>query len=181
VQQDLARTKEGEQVGQAGGRDLSRQEAARRDVEKSDTRRALGRFEGGQVGRRPGHERLGVQDGARRDNPRDVASDEAPGGSRILDLVADGDLAPRGHEPRDVVLDGVVRHAAHRGLDVGVLVPRGQRDPEHRSGFPGVVEEHLVEVAHPVEQDGVRDPALHLEVLPEHRRGSGRRRAHRVC
>jgi hypothetical protein len=50
---------------------------------------------------------------------------------------------------------------------------RGQRDAEQRRRVAGVVEEHLVEIAHPVEQDRVRHAALHLEVLPEHGGGAG--------
>ena len=101
--------------------------------------------------------------------------------TRVLDLVADGDFPSRRDEPRDVGIRALPRHPAHRRLDVGVAVPGGQRDPEKRRGLARVVEEHFVEVTHPVEQDGVGHPALHFEVLPEHRCDARRGRAHRGC
>ena len=127
-----------------------------------------------EVGRRARHERLGIEDRARGDDPGDVAPDEPLRGPRVLHLVAHRDLAAGGDELRDVVLDAVVRHAAHRRLDVRVAVAGGQRDAEDGRRLLRVVEEHLVEVAHPVEEDGVRRPALHLEVLPQHRGGARR-------
>ena len=57
-------------------------------------------------------------------------------------------------------------------------MPLREGDAEQRGRVLRVVEEHLVEVAHPVEEDGVRDPALHLEVLPEHRCDAGKGCAH---
>ena len=88
-----------------------------------------------------------------------------------------GDLAAGRDESGDVLVRAVPRDAAHRRLDVGVAVARGQGDPEQGRRLACVLEEHFVEVAHPVEENRVRKPALHFEVLPEHRRDAGRGRA----
>ena len=68
---------------------------------------------------------------------------------------------------------GVVRHAAHRRLVLLPLVPRGEDEVEQRRGLLGVLEEHLVEVAEPIEEDRVGDLSLDLEILLEHRREFG--------
>ena len=62
----------------------------------------------------------------------------------------------------------MVRHAAHRRLVLAAFVPRGEHEVEQRRGALGVLEEHLVEVAEPVEEDRVGDLPLDLEVLLEH-------------
>ena len=87
---------------------------------------------------------------------------------RLLDLLADGHLASLADQLREVGVARVVRHAAHG--DVRFLVPGGQGDIEEAGGPDGVLEEHLVEVAHPEEDDAVAEPRLDLHVLP-HRGG----------
>ena len=54
-------------------------------------------------------ERFGVEDGPRGHDPRDVPADEPLRCPRVLDLVADRDLAAGGHELGDVMVDGLVR------------------------------------------------------------------------
>jgi hypothetical protein len=49
----------------------------------------------------------------------------------------------------------------------------GQRDVEGRRRRLGVLEEHLVEVAHPVEQERVGMRRLDLKILRHHRRRRG--------
>ena len=91
--------------------------------------------------------------------------------ARILDLIADRDAEPFLDEPRDVAVDGVKRHAAHRNAAaVGVLRSRGERQLERARRDQGVFVEHLVEVAHPEEQDGVAMLLLRVEVLTHRRR-----------
>ncbi len=46
--------------------------------------------------------------------------------------------------------------------------------PERARGDLGVLEEQLVEVAHPVEQQAIRIGGLDLDVLLHHRRGAAR-------
>ena len=171
---DFPRPEERERIRQAVQRDGPRVKLPGRVVEEGDTGAvAVSGHDRGEIGGGAGQERLRVEDRARRDDARDVASDQALGRARVLDLVADRDLPARRDEPGDVMVGAVPRHAAHRRLDVGVAVARGQRDTEQGRRLLRVLEEHLVEIAHPVEEDRVGDPALHLEVLPEHRRGAG--------
>ena len=180
VEQDLARAEQGERVPHSLRRNHPRVEAPRREVQEGDSPVRVPLHERRQVARGVGSQGFRIEDRAGRHDAGDVAADEALGGARVLDLVADGDLAARRHELGDVMIDALVRDAAHRRLDVGVLVPGRQRDAEQRRRLLRVVEEHLVEVAHPIEEDGVRDPALHLEVLPEHRGHTRDRCAHAV-
>src|SRR5204862_7837401 len=57
------------------------------------------------------------------------------------------------------------------------LVPRGEDQIEQRRCAIGILEEHLAEVAEAVEEDGVGNLPLDLEILLEHRRelGAGHR------
>ena len=89
----------------------------------------------------------------------------------ILDLLADGDAEPLADEPGDVAVGGVERHAAHRNrAAAGVLRPGGERQLERARGGQRVLVEHLVEIAHAEEDDGVAVLTLGVEVLA-HRRG----------
>ena len=56
-----------------------------------------------------------------------------------------------------------------------MLAARGQRDIEHLRGLPGIVEEQLEEIAHPVEQQAILRLGLEREVLGHHRGGAGGR------
>ena len=124
--------------------------------------RRLARVEVPRVGQRP-----------RRDDADDFALDDALRLARIFDLLADGDAESFLDEPRDVAVDGVVRHAAHRdAAAVRVLRPRRQRQFERPRRHEGVFVEHLVEVAHPEQQDRIAMLLLRVQVLT-HR---GRRR-----
>ena len=121
-------------------------------------------------------EHLVVEDHARRDDAGHLAPEQAglPGRLRgLLDLVADRDLEPLLEQLRDVAARRVVGDPAHRD-PVVALGAGGERDLEGLRGGEGVLEEHLVEVAEPEEEDRVGDPRLRLEVLPHHRgRGLG--------
>ena len=87
----------------------------------------------------------------------------------ILDLIADGHAQPVADQLGDVAVGGVIRHAAHRRLVLLPLVARGQDEVEQRRRLLRVLEKHLVEIAEAVEEDGVGNLALDLEVLLEHR------------
>ena len=179
-QNDFAGPEESEHVCHAFRSHVAGQKTACRDVQERDTPHGLARLHGSQVGGGARHKRLGIEDRAGGDDPRDVPADQPLGGARILHLVADGHLSARVDQSGDVMLDALVRNAAHGSFHVGVLVAGRQGDPEKGGRLAGIVEEHLVEIAHPVQQDGVRSPALHLEILPEHRRYAGRRGTHRL-
>ena len=114
----------------------------------------------------------GVDDRSRRHHPDDVPLHQPLGGGGILHLLADSDLVALGDEPGDVGLAGVVGDAAHGHLLLrcllGVLVPGGQRQVQFLGGQLGVVSKHLIEVAQPEKQDGIRVVPLDLQVLLHH-------------
>ena len=93
---------------------------------------------------------------------------------RVFDLLADRDAKSLPHEAGDVGVGGVMRHAAHRdGAAAGVLRPRRERQLERARRGQRVLVEHLVEVAHAEEHDGVAVLPLGVEVLPHRRRRAG--------
>jgi len=57
-----------------------------------------------------------------------------------------------------------------------MLAALGQRDIEGGRGLDRIVEEQLVEIAHPVEQQMVGMHRLDRQVLAHHRRGIGGKR-----
>ena len=121
----------------------------------------------------PGVEALLAEHQSRGDHLRHLAAED-PLLAGLLDLLADGHLAPLPDQLRQVGVPGMVRHPAHR--DVRFLVARGQGDVEKAGGAQGVLEEHLVEIAHAEEEDAVPVAGLDLHVLP-HR--GGQRKGHR--
>jgi len=83
----------------------------------------------------------------------------------LLGLVADGHLAAGLEQPPDVVPGGVVGQAAH-----GHAVALGERQLEQLGRVDGILEEHLVEVPQPEEQQGIlREFAPDPAVLRHHR------------
>jgi hypothetical protein len=62
-----------------------------------------------------------------------------------------------------------------------MLAALGQHDAERARGDLGVLEEQLVEIAHPVEQQAARIGGLDLEVLLHHRRDARARPAAMPC
>ena len=73
-------------------------------------------------------------------------------------------------QPVEVIVGALDRHAAHADVLAVVLAALGQHDAERAARHLRVVEEQLVEVAHPVEQQAVRIGRLDLEILRHHRR-----------
>jgi hypothetical protein len=110
-----------------------------------------------------------VQDGARSDDANDLPADDARAGAGRLDLLADGHLVTGLEELRQVAAGGVKGHAAH-GDPIGALAPGGERDAEQLGGTDRVLEEELVEIAEPEEEEGVPGAGLRVEVLADHGR-----------
>jgi len=79
-----------------------------------------------------------------------------PQDSRFADLLADDDRFPELHQAREVLFDGVVRHARHPDRLAGGCTARGERDVQQPRRALRVVVEHLVEIAHAVEEQHVR-------------------------
>jgi hypothetical protein len=107
---------------------------------------------------------------ARRDDAHDLSADELLRLRGVFGLLADGDAVALAYEPRDVVGDGVVRDAAHRDGLAALLVPRGERDFKLARAGDGVLEEQLVEVAEPEEEERARVLPLQLLILAQHGR-----------
>jgi hypothetical protein len=79
-----------------------------------------------------------------------------------------------GDQAVEVVVGALDRHAAHRDLAARMLAALGQDDAQRPGGDLGILEEQLVEVAHPVEEQAVGIGRLDLDVLRHHGRGAGR-------
>ena len=99
---------------------------------------------------------------ARRHQPDHAAGDHAlvaAGACRggILGLLAHRDPVAGIDQAMQIVLGALHRHAAHRDIHALVLAALGQHDAERSGGDFGVLEEQLVEIAHPVEQQAARD------------------------
>jgi hypothetical protein len=59
----------------------------------------------------------------------------------------------------------VDRHAAHGDVIAQVLAALGQHDAQRARSGNGILEEQLVEIAHPVPQNAVRIGSLDLQEL----------------
>ncbi len=182
---DLTRFEHGELVGerlQAVRADvLGRGEFTGRQVEQGDSdrrrtpvasvvagsnrhqERRLARLQVVRVGQRAG-----------RHHADHFALDQTLRLARILDLIADGDAKALLDQAGDVVVDGVKGHAAHRDpAAVAVLRSRGERELQRAGGDQGVLEEHLVEIAHAEKQNRIAILLLGVQILA-HRRGRRR-------
>jgi hypothetical protein len=123
---------------------------------------------------------------SRRDHPRDLAAHQTLREPRILHLVAHDDLVTQGDEARDVASHRMVGNTAEWHGVGALLVARGKGDIKKLGRAHRVLEEHLVEVPHPVQHDLLRVAVLELQVVPEHGRrgrrgtalGPGRGSAH---
>ena len=128
------------------GRDVGGgdRDAARRFADRDAPVRGA-RIEQRLLGQRP-----------RRHHADDRARDERLaaallGVSRALGLLGDRDAVAGLDQPREIGVGGMDRHAAHRDRHPVMLAARGERDVEYRGGDLRIVEEHLEEIAHPVE------------------------------
>ena len=153
-----------------GVRPAPHEELAGREIEeRARTGRPI-ETDSGQVVRAGLVQHFEVADRARRHDPGDLPANQTLGLGRILHLVAQRDLVAGVQQLADVGVDRVVGYAAHGRLAGRTLLTRGQGHVEHRRGGDRVLEEHLEEVAHPVQEDGVGMLRLHRQVVPEHRR-----------
>src|SRR3546814_16645504 len=73
-------------------------------------------------------------------------------------------------EAGEVAVCRVHRHASQGNVLTQVLATLGKRDIERRGRLLGILEEHLVEVAHAIEQQAVLMRLLDLQVLGHHGR-----------
>jgi hypothetical protein len=106
---------------------------------------------------------LGIGERARRDHPDDLAAHQLLALGGRLHLLAHRDLLALPNELADIGVGGVMRDARHGGV-----LARGERDLQEARSQVRVLEEQLVEVAQPEQEQVVRVPALELPVLLHH-------------
>ena len=151
-------------------------ESAARQLQPRDapsSRRAVDRRE--QVVA-PVFEQVFVGQRPRGDDAGDLPLDRAARRGRIADLLADRGRFPFAHEFCEVRLDRMRRHPRHRDRSAARAPAGGERDVEQLRGAAGVVEEQLVEIPHPVEEQGVGMLRLDAQVLRDDRGAPGRGR-----
>ena len=95
---------------------------------------------------------------------------------RIFGLLANRDAVSLRYEFLQIVVGGMNRHPAHRDVIAEMFAALCQRDAKRARGDDSVVEEQLVEIAHPVEEQAIRIGRPDLDVLLHHRRDAGGRR-----
>ena len=93
---------------------------------------------------------------------------EPLGGLGVFGLVADGHMEALVDELGDVGLCGMPGHTAHGHGVFRVPAAAGQGDLQFPGRGDGIVEEKLVKVAHPVEQQRIRVVGLDAQILLEH-------------
>ena len=166
-------------AGEIAGRDFAHLELAGRDVERGERDGCLAAAlraleQGGEVVAGLGVEQAVLGQRAGRDEAHDVAVHDRlgaalPGLGRVFHLLADGNPETLGDQPLQVFVGAVDRHAAHGDVFAQMLAALGEHDAERFGGGDRVLEEQLVEVAHPVEQHAIGIGGLDLEEL-RHRR-----------
>jgi hypothetical protein len=97
----------------------------------------------------------------------------------IFNLFANRDLEAATDQLRDVAFGGMVRHAAHGDIRAFFFIARGQGDLQFARRQNGVIEEKLVEIPQPEEQQSVGMLFLNGGILP-HQRCGGLRHG-RIC
>ena len=87
---------------------------------------------------------------------------------RRFKLFADSDAEPFADQGQKIALGGMYRDPAHRDILTLMLAPLGQCDVERGCGGLGILEEQLVEIAHPIEQERHGISRLDLQKLRHH-------------
>ena len=167
-----------ERLPPAGTGVLGRAELARGEVDQCHANliAAVG-GDAHQERRLAGLEVVGVHQGAGRHHTDDLALDDALGLFRIFHLLADGDAVALAYQTGQIAVESVIGNPAHRDRAArAVFRTRCQGQLERARRDQRVLEEHLVEIAHPEEQDGVAVLALGVVVLLHRRRQRRRTR-----
>lgn len=114
----------------------------------------------------------GIGGSAGRDDACHLAAYQLLGDFRILHLFTNRHLESLADQFRDVAVSGVIGNTAHGNGDTFFLVARGEGDLQFARSGDRVVEEELVKVTQPEEQERVGMLFLDGGVLPHQRRGS---------
>ena len=89
---------------------------------------------------------------------------------RAFHLFTDGNTKPFADQRQEIAFCRMMRDTAHRDVVTVMLAAFGQRDVQRLGGGNSIVKEHLVEIAHPVEQERIRMLRLDLQILRHHGR-----------
>src|SRR5690554_6193312 len=136
--------------------DRGRKKLSDGELERGETDLALFRDNGGEVTFSARIEQLFFETEARRDDPDDLARHDPTDGARIGHLLAERDLMPKLRELLDVARDRMMRNACHGDrLIVWPLAATRQGDLEKGRCDHRIVEEELVEIAQPKENERV--------------------------
>ena len=107
---------------------------------------------------------------AGREDLRDAALHKfALGELRVFQLVAHSNLVACPHQFGKILLQGVMRHSGHFGRALFAVGAMGEHQAEELAHEHCIVGVCLIEIPHPVEQDGLGMQRLRCEVLLEHR------------
>ena len=117
-------------------------------------------------------QQLAVGHGAGRHHAHHLALDRPFGRGHVAHLLGNRHRLALLDELAEIAVDRMHRHARHHHRLAGRVAARGERDVEQAMRAARVVEKQLVEIAHPVEQQGVRMLGLDAQVLLHHRRVS---------
>ncbi len=163
---DLRRCEAGERFAEGCGPHRLQHEFARAQVDRRNAGRVAVRHRHDPVVLVAGNPAI-RQQRAGRDRLDHLAPHDTLGQLRVFDLLADRD-AMAGRDELFQVLGGRL----HRHAGEGDAVPaRRECDVEDPGTQLGIVEEHLVEVAHPEEENRSRVTGLDLPVLLHEGRG----------
>ena len=155
-------------IGQLGPQEAGQREPAGRELDPGQPElRALIDHRRQVIGRL-GIEQLVVGQGSRRDDSDDVALDQPLGDARVFDLLADRRAQAGLDDLCQVGFQGRVRESPPSAPHRRPCRARSAPSREGRGPF-GVVAEHLVEIAHPKQQEGIRIAGLQLAILLHHR------------
>ena len=113
-------------------------------------------------------EETGFGQCARRDDPDDLSFHRALGRRDVAHLLADRNGLAQLDQLLQILVDCVIGNAGHRDRRAVRLTASGQRDVEQLRRALRVVEEEFVEIAHPVEEEGVRVVGLDAKILLHH-------------
>ena len=104
----------------------------------------------------------------RRDDANDLAFHGTLGLTRVTALFAYGNRLAFAHQLRQIAVEGNGRYARHRYRRTGGRTALGQGNVQKLGGAARVVIEHVVEIAHAVEQQDLGMLGLKAQVLLHH-------------
>jgi hypothetical protein len=180
---DLAWLEPGDVGGKAGAVAFGDAELAGGNIDPGERETALFAHGGARAGDREQVvvalcvEQRVFGERAGRDQADDVAPHHALAAAllrlgRVLELFAHRDAMAEGDQAVEIFVGAMDRHAAHGDVAAQVLAALGEHDAEGARRDLGVLEEQLIEIAHPIEQQAIRIGGLDLDILLHHRRGA---------